>query len=122
MILIDSSVWIDHIRSPETEMAAALGSGRVLQHPFVTAEVALGSLRGRRTVIAMLNELPQASPVSSRLLLEYIENAELYGTGVGMVDAHLLASAAGGGDVRLWTRDKRLQAQAARLGLACDLE
>jgi predicted nucleic acid-binding protein len=118
-VLIDSSVWIDHIRSPEPELASALSRGCIIQHPFVTAEVALGSLKNRRTVIATLNELPQASAVSSQWLLNYIEEADLHGTGIGMVDAHLLASAADGeGDgIRVWTRDKRLARQAERLGL-----
>lgn len=118
MILIDSSVWIDHIRLAEAEMSAALTRGHVLQHPFVTAEIALGSLKDRRGFVAMLAELPQASPVSDSRLLEYVDQAELHGTGIGMIDAHLLACAADGDGMRLWTRDKRLQQHAERLGLA----
>lgn len=117
MILVDSSIWIDHIRSPQPEMTAALTIGRVLQHPFVTAEIALGSIKDRK-IIAMLHELPQVSAVSQEQLLEYVEHAALPGTGVGMVDAHLLASAAGLEGASIWTRDKRLAAQAERLGLA----
>lgn len=103
-------------------MAAVLTSGRVLQHPFVTAEIALGSLKDRRSFVAMLAELPQASPVSDDGLIEYVDQAELHGTGIGMVDAHLLACAAQGEGIRLWTRDKRLQQHAERLGLAYEPE
>jgi hypothetical protein len=117
VIIVDSSVWIDHIRSPEPEMIAALVAGQVLQHPLVTGEIALGSIRNRTDVVDMLAGLPQAEFVRNAPLLDYIESAELHGTGVGLVDAHLLASAVEGSGIRIWTRDKRLNAQAERLGL-----
>jgi len=118
MILIDASVWIDHIRSSEQGVVLAIGSGAILQHPFVTAEVALGSFRNRTRFVAMMASLAQVTPISVTQLLEFIESANISGTGLGMVDAHILASAASNEDTQLWTRDKRLLAQAERLDLA----
>ena len=117
-VIIDSSVWIDHIRLPEPEMIYLLGGARVVQHPFVTIEVALGSLKNRVGITAMFSDLPQAVTATHRRLLEYIETAELHGTGIGFVDAHLLASADTADDIRIWTRDRRLAKQAERLGFA----
>lgn len=118
MILIDASVWIDHIRAPDAKLALAIASGLILQHPFITAEVSLGSIKNRTRLVGMLNSLNQATPVSTRRLLEFAEEAAIHGTGIGMVDAHLLASASALDDARLWTRDKRLLRQAERLNLA----
>ena len=117
MILLDSSVWIDHIRQPEPGVAAALADGKVIQHPFVTAEISLGSIKDRLRMVTMLEALPAAKAVGNARLLKFVEEAGLHGTGLGMVDAHLLACASDSGGTRLWTRDKRLLAQAERLGL-----
>lgn len=117
MILIDSSVWIDHLRSANAGLALALAEGRVVQHPFVTAELALGSLASRDRFVAMLGLLSPAPVVETARLLDFITNHRLFGTGLGMVDAHLLASAADMGAARLWTSDRRLAEQAERLGL-----
>jgi hypothetical protein len=117
VIIVDSSVWIDHIRASEPAMAMALAADSIRQHPMVTGEIALGSIRDREQFVAMLQALPQARVVENQQLLDYIETATLHGTGVGLVDAHLLASAAADGGARIWTRDKRLLAQAQRLGL-----
>ncbi|MEP7221327.1 MAG: PIN domain-containing protein [Novosphingobium sp.] len=118
MILVDSSIWIDHLRLADARLALALAERRVVQHPFVTAELALGSIRDRSRLVMMLRLLPQASVVAEEGLYDYIDKNQLYGTGIGMVDAHLLASAAAGAGVVLWTRDRRLHEQAARLSLA----
>jgi len=120
VILVDSSVWIDHLRLADARLALALAERRVLQHPFVTAELALGSIRDRSRLVTMLRLLPQASVVTEVGLYDYIDQNQLYGTGIGMVDAHLLASAAAGTGILLWTRDRRLREQAARLSLECD--
>lgn len=117
MILVDSSVWIDHLRSNVEALNQALYEGRVIQHPFVTAELALGSLANRQQIIAHLSALQQIEPVGGDELLAFIDSTQLAGAGIGLVDAHLLA-AAYAGDHQLWTSDKRLRAQAERLGCA----
>lgn len=118
MILVDSSIWIDHLRNANADLALALSEGRVVQHMFVTAELALGSLSERDKFLSMLGFLP-AAPVSDQdQLLLFVTEQKLFGTGLGMVDAHLLASTASQSDMKLWTLDKRLAGQAERLGLA----
>lgn len=117
MILVDSSVWIDHLRSPVEELNRILLRGEVIQHGYVTAEMALGSLANRSLVIARMAALPQASTVPDSALLAFIECNGLPGSGIGLVDAHLLAVCCGDGH-QLWTRDKRLRIQAERLGCA----
>jgi predicted nucleic acid-binding protein len=117
LILVDSSVWIDHIRSPLAGLVAILAAEQVVQHPFVTAEVALGSLRNRERVVAILASLPQFEPVDAAAFLSFVAEREIFGTGLGFVDGHLLASAAETG-AAVWSRDKRLALQAERLGLA----
>lgn len=118
MILVDSSVWIDHLRKANADLALALSQGRVVQHIFVTAELALGSLSERDKFVSMLGLLPQAPVADQDQLLLFVTEQQLYGTGLGMVDAHLLASTASLVDMKLWTLDKRLAGQAERLGLS----
>src|SRR5262249_20788340 len=116
-----SSIWIDHLRRGDATLARMLDSGRVLAHPFVTGELALGSLRQRESILAYLQNLPQATVARDTEVLRFINQEALYGHGIGYVDAHLLASVrltAGGS---LWTRDKRLRAIAGRFGLAAAL-
>ena len=118
MILVDTSVWIDHLRAADPHLTRLLQEGRVLAHPFVIGEIALGSLRNRTEVIADLQYLPRAITASDAETLEFIERRALAGCGVGYIDAHLLASVRLTPDSRLWTRDKRLQRIAAKLDLA----
>lgn len=118
MILVDSSIWIGHLRSTDAALAVALAEGRVSQHPFVTAELALGSLANRHRFIAMLGLLPAAPVINQAVLLAFITEHRLFGTGLGMVDAHLLASASESQGARLWTADRRLAEQAERIGLS----
>lgn len=122
MILIDTSIWIDHIRKPNDDLGKLLMLGQAAQHPFVTAEVALGSLAKRTLVIERLQSLPQAIEVGQAALMAFIEEAKLAAKGIGFVDAHLLASTAGTAMARLWTRDKRLREVAAGLGIAYEKE
>jgi predicted nucleic acid-binding protein len=118
VIIVDTSVWIDHLRTANPALLAAIAEGVVLHHPFVTAELALGNLPDRRRFCAMLGGLPQIEPVGTAQLLDFVVSRELWATGVGMVDAHLLASAADRPNVTIWASDKRLAAQAERLGLS----
>jgi predicted nucleic acid-binding protein len=117
MILVDTSVWIDHLRSSNPRLVDLLNSGRVLVHPFVVGEIALGNIKNRDAILSGLAGMPQALNVTSQEVLVFIETAKLAGIGVGYVDAHLLASAKLSG-ANLWTRDRRVAAAAKRLGLS----
>lgn len=117
MILVDTSVWIDHLRHGDPELAARLEAGETLSHPFVIGELALGNLRQRALVLGALSDLPAAVVASDAEVLALIERQPLYGLGIGYVDAHLLASALLTPDTTLWTRDARLGEAATRLGL-----
>lgn len=117
MILVDTSVWVDHLRAGDGTLSDLLATGRVLAHPFVIGELALGNLRQRNLVLATLQDLPRASVATEQEVLHFIDRHALFGLGIGYVDAHLLAA------VRLtaaalWTRDKRLLGVAERLGVA----
>lgn len=118
MILVDTSIWIDHFRRANPRLIEALASHLVLQHPFVTVELALGSIPRRSQTITDLGLLPQAWIIEPKELLEFVDGNRLFGSGIGSIDANLLASTARSPTVRLWTLDKRLAAQAQRLGLA----
>ncbi len=122
MILVDTSVWIDHLRSGEPSLATALEGGRVMMHPFVIGELACGNLANRSEVLELLGDLPAATTATDPEALEFIERRALMGRGVGYIDVHLLASVALSGDARMWTRDRRLAAAAAELELAFDEE
>ena len=121
MILVDTSVWIDHLRSASAILSELLGDGEVLGHPFVLGELALGNLRRREEILRILRRLPQATSASHGELLEFIDREALFGRGIGYVDAHLLAAARLTTGTKLWTHDRRLQAVAAQLGLAATL-
>lgn len=116
MILVDTSVWIVHLRAGDTELAQHLDDGAVLGHPWVTGELALGNLRNRGEVLGLLRGLPQAVVADDDEVLRLVERESLHGTGIGYVDAQLLAASRLTSGTRLWSRDKRLRAAAARLG------
>jgi predicted nucleic acid-binding protein len=118
MILVDTSVWVDHLRKGAPVLAAALEQGGVLTHPFVLGELACGDLKNRGEVLQLLGELPGAPMATHAEALDFIERRALMGRGIGYIDVHLLASAVLAGSVRLWTRDKRLAAVAEDLKLA----
>ena len=118
MILVDTSVWIAHLRDGVLPLAAALEHGGVLMHPFVLGELACGSLKKRREILRLLGALPSAPQATNPEVMDFIERRALMGRGVGYIDVHLLASVALAGTARLWTLDKRLAAVAADLKLA----
>lgn len=120
MILVDTSVWIDHLRVGVPSLAKALDLGRVLMHPFVIGELACGNLANRTELLRLLGELPRAEVAALEEVLGFIEAHALMGRGIGYVDAHLLAATALEGDARLWTRDRRLGGIAHDLGFAAD--
>ena len=117
MILVDTSVWIDHLRLGDPELASALQSCEVLCHPHVVGELACGNLRARDKVITLLQALPVSPVVSDKESLCFIDNYSLMARGIGYIDVQLLASARLAG-AHLWTRDKRLQTVTLELGLA----
>ena len=117
MMLVDSSVWIDHFRSSSLELSAALQDMRFVCHPFVIGELACGYIPRRQVVFGLMGRLPLAAMASDREARELVERHALAGTGIGWVDVHLLASARLS-RVSIWTNDKALQRAAAKLGLA----
>ncbi len=118
MTLVDTSIWVDHLHAANSQLVVLLETGQVLAHPFVTGELALGRLKRRTEILTALADLPQARVATDQEVLEFIELHALAGAGVGYVDVHLLAAARLTENTTLWTRDKRLRATAARLGLA----
>ena len=117
MILVDTSVWIDHLRRGDAELAAALTRGEVLTHSFVVGELACGNLRNRREILELLANLPLVPSARDAEVLRLIDSHKLMGCGIGYVDAHLLAATAIHGTARLWTRDRPLGAIASKMKL-----
>ncbi|MGI0135410.1 MAG: type II toxin-antitoxin system VapC family toxin [Candidatus Micrarchaeaceae archaeon] len=109
MILVDTSVWIDHLRSTEADLVHLLEIGQVYSHPFIVGELALGNLRQRDTILTALTDLPEAVTATNNEVLRLIKSQGLAGRGIGFIDAHLIASVKLTGGMSLWTRDKRLR-------------
>jgi len=118
VILVDTSVWINHLRATDERLSALLDAGEVLVHPFVIGELALGDLQPRDAVLSDLRDLPQAVVAENEHVLDLIERSALFGRGIGYVDAHLVAAVRLTADAKLWTYDQRLQSAAVELGLA----
>lgn len=117
MILVDTSVWVDHLRRGMPALAEALDAGGVLMHPFVRGELACGHLRNRAEVLQLLGDLPPAPIATDAEALAFIERRALMGRGIGYIDVHLLAATALAAQARLWTLDRRLAAVAEELRL-----
>ena len=117
MILVDTSIWIDHLKSTDAALVELLDSVQVLTHPLVIGELAVGSLRQREEFLRLLDELPQAPIADSSEVLTFIDAYRLHGQGLGIVDVHLLASILLAPGASLWTRDARLRAAASSLGV-----
>lgn len=115
MILVDTTVWVEHLRRGLPSLATLLQEGEVLIHPWVIGELACGNLRNRQQVLELLQGLPVATVASDAEVLLLIERDRLMGRGIGYVDAHLLASARLS-HCRLWTQDRRLAAVALEQG------
>jgi predicted nucleic acid-binding protein len=118
VILVDTSVWVDHLRRGDAALEHLLDTAQVMSHPLVIGEIAMGNLRDRALVLGDLAALPIAMAVSDQEVLGLIERRALHGLGLGYVDACLLASTQLTPDARLWTRDRRLEAAARQLGVA----
>ena len=117
MILLDTSVWVDHLRRGDASVVRVLESGQAAAHAFVIGELACGNLKSRVRLIELLQALPRLTMATDDEVLYFIERHNLMGRGIGYVDAHLLAAAAIG-RAPLWTRDKRLREIAIELGVA----
>ena len=117
MIVVDTSVWIDHLRKGVSALARPLEQGLVLMHPFVLGELACGNLKDREQALYLMGNLPQPVVATDTEALAFIEKRALMGRGIGYIDVHLLASAVLTDRATLWTRDRRLRAVAIELNL-----
>jgi predicted nucleic acid-binding protein len=118
LILVDTSIWIDHLRGDNAALKRLLNAGGVLTHPFVIGELALGRMRQREIILAALSDLPRAELATDAEVLGFINREALFGRGVGYIDVHLLASVRLTAGAELWTRDTRLRHVAEDMGLA----
>lgn len=116
MILVDTSIWIEHFRKGNAPLKELLVTGHVACHPFIVGELACGNLRRRSEIILLLCTLPSVNTVSDDEILYFIEEKRLMGLGIGIVDVHLLASAIMT-NIPLWTTDRRLKEVAKRLDI-----
>ena len=116
MVLVDTSVWVDHFRHGDGRLERLLESGQVCCHPFIIEELACGHLRNRQEILSLLEALPSCRVAAHAEVLHIIEYHRLSGAGIGAIDAHLLASARLSG-VRFWSRDKRVLAAVNALNL-----
>jgi hypothetical protein len=118
LILVDTTVWVDHLRRSDAGLVDLLERSAVAMHPFVVGEIACGSLRDRQSILELLQDLPATLVAQSDEVLQFIERHTLHGKGIGYVDVHLLASVALTEGTRLWTRDLSLRRVATALGCA----
>ena len=118
MILVDTSVWIEHFRKGNARLSSLLSNAVVLVHPFVIGELACGNLNNRNRILNLLDDLPASRVAHDREVLFLIEHNNLMGRGVGYIDAHLLASVSLTSGASLWTVDRRLKDVAGQLGMA----
>lgn len=117
MILVDTSVWIDHLRKPDSSLLRLLESRRVLIHPLIIEEIACGYLRDRLEITSLLHSLPLAPVAAHTEVLSLISNKSLYGVGLGAIDVHLIASTLLSG-AKIMSKDKALVREACRLGVS----
>jgi hypothetical protein len=118
MILVDTSVWIDHLRKSESRLRFLLDERQVLSHSFVIGELAMGSFKQRDVLLQRLCDLPRAIVAFDDEVLQFVSKRALFGMGIGYIDAHLLTAVRLRPGTLLWTRDKRLREVATKLGLS----
>ena len=121
MILADTSIWIDHLRSGNKQLRKHLNEGQIVIHPAIIAELALGSLQERGRTLALLDLLPRVQAAQLSEVRRMIEARRLYNLGIGLTDAQLIASIFINPPTLLWTRDKRLREAAEGLGIHASL-
>ena len=117
MILVDTSVWINHFRKIDAELVANLNTGSVACQPFIIGDLACGNLENRKEILELFRSLPSSPIVEPDELLTFIESNSLMGKGLGYVDVHLLASAVLAG-IALWTNDRKLRRASQDLGIS----
>jgi len=118
VILADASVWVNHLRRGDNELASLLDRSQVVSHPFIIGELALGHLKPRAQILRALEDLPQTIVATDTEVLRLIEHHLLFGLGIGYIDAHLLTAAVLTPGTLIWTRDRQLLGAASKLGLA----
>lgn len=118
MILVDTSVWIDHLYARDPDMLGLLSARQVMTHPLIVGEVAMGNLTDRASILRSFAMLRLSARADDDEVLIVVDRHRLYGAGLGYIDAHLLTATMLTPNCSLWTRDRRLKAQAERLGLA----
>jgi predicted nucleic acid-binding protein len=121
LILADTSIWIDHLRLGDEQLRKHLNDGIIAIHPFIIAELALGSLQERVKTLALLDRLPQVRVAQMNEVRLAIEARRLYSRGIGLIDAHLIASIFINPPTLLWTRDKQLRKVAEDFGIHASL-
>ena len=121
MIVADTSIWVDHLRTSDSGFSWFLERRNILIHPFVIGEIALGNLPQYSLTLNALAKITKAPMASDENVLSFINRYRLSGTGIGYVDAHLLTSASLVAGYKLWTRDKRLHRAALALDLATEM-
>lgn len=117
MFLADTSIWIDHLNGGDAPLEDALNKREVICHPYIVAEIALGSLKNRNGILRSLDELPSAKVATIEEVRALIENHKIFSRGIGLIDCHLIASALLTNGAKIWTRDKRLHAVASELNI-----
>lgn len=117
MILVDTSVWVYHLRHGEPNLETLLNDGKVMSHSFIIGELACGNLKNRTEILLLMRSLPMTTQASHEEVLQFIESNQLMGKSIGYIDVHLLASAVLTG-VPIWTFDNKLQKVSSRLGIS----
>ena len=120
-VLVDTSVWIKHLREGDKKLVRLLEQGLVACHPFIIGELACGGIKNRHEIISLLNDLPSTNILDHYDIMEFIEYRKIMNQGIGYVDVHLLASALVSG-TPLWTFDKALKKVANQLSIEYDIK
>ena len=118
MILVDTSVWIDHLRAADSKLVQHLSAGELVMHSMVMGELACGNLRNRAATMNLLHAIPKIGELTNLDVIAHIEKDALVGRGIGFVDAHLLCAVKARQGARLWTRDRDLMGIAKEFGVA----
>lgn len=116
MVLVDTSVWVNHLREGNERLVMLLMKGEVMCHPFIIGELACGNIRNRQEILSLLQLLPAATQATHEEIMDFIEFNRLMGKGLGYVDIHLSASARLTG-VPVWTLDNKLNETTEELDI-----
>jgi len=122
MVLVDTSIWVDHLRYGDESLSQLLTQGLICCHPMIIGELACGNLQNRSELISMWQNLPMPVEASHQEALYLVETRHLMDKGIGYIDLHLLATCLLTSNTRLWTRDKRLTSIADSLGIAFSIQ